>query len=484
MPRIRFLSRSDVEAIHAASLEVLEGTGVLVKNPHAVELLEEAGCRIESQVVHMPSSLVEECLKKAPSSIGLHLRDGDGSLQVGGDNVIYNPGSAAIYFIDRDTGEMRRALSRDLFQLVRLVDALEHVHAQSTAIVPEDVPEAISDLYRLYIILKNSSKPVVTGAFTKEGLIDMKRMLEAVVGGPEELAKAPRALFDTCPSSPLMWSDVTCQNLIDCARHGIPAEILPAPQMGATSPISIAGTLVQSNAEFLSGVVISQTVEPGAPVIYGGSPVAFDMRYCTARLGAMESMIAACAGAEIGKHYGVPTQAFLGLSDSKVVDAQSGFESGLGIILAALAGVNIVSGPGMLACENCQSLEKLVIDNDICGMAYRLVEGISLEGLALAADIIAKVGPGGHFLAEKHTRVNLMKERFMPSDVVCRLTPRAWRRSGSKDIVDRAKEAVDRLLEEHVPKPLPLDAEERLDRVFKEILARHELPPPPIPSGD
>jgi len=481
MPRVRFLPRDDVKAIHEASLEVLENTGVMVKNPGAVKLLEDAGCGVEDQVVHMPPSLVEECLKRAPSSITLHKRDGDDRLQVGGDSVIYNPGSAAIYFIDRETGEMRRALSRDLVQLVRLADALEYVHAQSTAMVPADVPDAISDLYRLYVILKNSTKPMVTGAFTKEGLINMKRMLEAVVGGPEALAGAPRAIFDCCPSSPLMWSDVTCENLIDCARFGIPAEIIPAPQMGATSPVSVAGTLVQSNAEFLSGVVISQLVAPGAPVIYGGSPAEFDMRYCTARLGAIEAMIAACAAAEVGKHYGVPTHAYLGLSDSKAVDAQSGFESGLGIILAALARVNIVSGPGMLACENCQSLEKLVIDNEICGMAYRLLEGVSLDGAAMAADVIAEVGPGGHFLAEKHTRENLRKEQFIPSDVVCRMTPDAWRKSGSKDVLDRARERVDRLLEEHVPTPLPGDREKCLEQVFKDILARHGLPPPPVP---
>jgi trimethylamine--corrinoid protein Co-methyltransferase len=424
---------------------------------------------------------VDECLKKAPSSIGLHKRDGGSKLKVGGDNVIYNPGSSVIYFLDRDTGEMRRVLTRDLVQLVKLVDALEYVHAQSTAIVPADVSDAISDLYRLYIILKNSSKPIVTGAFTKAGLIDMKRMLEAVVG-PEELANAPRAIFDVCPSSPLMWSDVTCQNLMDCAKYDIPAEIISAPQMGATSPVSIAGTLVQINAEFLSGFVISQTMVSGAPVVYGGSPVAFDMRHLTAPDGAVETMIATCAAAEIGKYYGLPTHAYLGLTDSKVVDAQTGFESGLGLILAALARVNIVSGPGMLATENCQSLEKLVIDNEICGMAYRLVDGVSLGGSALATEIIAKVGPGGHFLAEKHTRENLLGEQFMPSDVFSRLTPDSWRKSGSKNTVDRAKEMVDKLLTDHVPKPLPQEAEKRLDNVFKEILARHGLPQPPAAS--
>jgi trimethylamine--corrinoid protein Co-methyltransferase len=479
---LRLLSKGDVQSIHGASLQVLEEAGVMVKNQEALGLLKEAGCSVDGNLVCMPQGLVTESLKKVPSSFDLHSREGGTRDTVGGDNVIYNPGSAAIYFIDRETGEMRRSNAKDFKELVRLTDALEHIHAQSTAMVPADVPEGISDLYRLYVILKNSSKPIVTGAFTKEGLIDMKRMLEAVVGGPEELAAAPRAIFDCCPSSPLMWSDVTCQNLIDCAEHGIPAEIIPAPQMGATSPVSIAGTLVEANAEFLSGVVISQLAKPGAPVIYGGSPSAFDMRHCTARLGAVEAVMAACASAQIGKHYGVPTHGYLGLSDSKAVDGQSSFESGMGILLAAMAGVNIVSGPGMQASENCQSLEKLVIDNELCGTAYRLVEGITVDDTALATEIIAKVGPGGHFLAERHTRENLRKERFMPSDVLDRLSPDAWEKAGYKDTTQRAKEAVDRLLKEHVPEPLPEDAERELEKVFREILARHGISPSKLPS--
>ena len=482
MVMLRLLSKGDVQSIHGASLQVLEEAGVMVKNQEALGLLKEAGCSVDGNLVRMPQGLVTESLEKMPSSFDLHSREGGTRDTVGGDNVIYNPGSAAIYFIDRETGEMRRAKARDLKELVWLTDALEHIHAQSTAMVPADVPEGISDLYRLYVILKNSTKPIVTGAFTKEGLIDMKRMLEAVVGGPEELAAAPRAIFDCCPSSPLMWSDVTCQNLIDCAEHGIPAEIIPAPQMGATSPVSIAGTLVEANAEFLSGVVISQLAKAGAPVIYGGSPSAFDMRHCTARLGAVEAVMAACASAQIGKHYGVPTHGYLGLSDSKAVDGQSSFESGMGILLAAMAGVNIVSGPGMQASENCQSLEKLVIDNELCGTAYRLIEGITVDDTALATEIIAKVGPGGHFLAERHTRENLRKERFMPSDVLDRLSPDAWEKAGCKDTTQRAKEAVDRLLNEHAPEPLPEAAERELEKVFREILARHGISPSRLPS--
>jgi trimethylamine--corrinoid protein Co-methyltransferase len=401
---------------------------------------------------------------------------------VGGDNVIYNPGSAAIFFIDQTTGEMRRAKANDFRELIRLTDALEHIHAQSTAMVPADVPEEISDLYRLYLILKNSNKPIITGAFTIIGFTYMKNLLETVVGGAEELRKRPRAIFDCCPSSPLMWSDVTCQNLLDCAKYGIPAEIIPAPQMGATSPVSIAGTLVEANTEFLSGVVISQLAQPGTPIVYGGSPSAFDMRYLTARLGAVESVMAACAGAQIGKHYGVPTHGYLGLSDAKTSDGQGGFESGMGILLAALSGVNIVSGPGMQASENCQSLEKLVLDNEYCGAAYRLLEGVHVDDVSLAVDVITKVGPGGHFLGEKHTRDNLRREQYMPSEVLDRLSPDAWVKNGSKDSKIRARERVKSILSKHTPEALPVKAEQSLEDEMKKILKNYSLNPSNIPK--
>jgi trimethylamine--corrinoid protein Co-methyltransferase len=452
---------------------VLEEAGVKINNEPALELLRANGCTIKDDIVHIPRSLAEECVGKAPASFKLHTREAEESYNVGGDTVIYNPGSAAIYFTDRETGEMRRATANDFKELVRLTDALQHIHAQSTAMVPRDVPDAISDLYRLYVILRNSSKPIVTGAFTKMGLTDMKNMLDAVAG--DRLREEPRAIFDCCPSSPLMWSDVTCQNFLDCAEHGIPAEIIPAPQMGATSPVTIAGTVVEANAEFLSGAVISQLAVPGAPLVYGGSPSAFDMRHCTARLGAVEAVMAACAFAEMGKRYGVPTHGYLGLSDSKAVDAQSSYESGMGILLAAMARVNVVSGPGMQASENCQSLEKLVIDDELCGAAYRLIQGIRVDEDTLAADVISRVGPGGHFLAERHTRDHHMKERYMPSDVIDRLSPDAWTKAGSKDATLRAKEIADKTLRDHAPKPLPSESEERLETVFKAILKRHGI---------
>jgi len=219
MTKLRFLSRKDSENINAATLEVLEKTGVAVKNDTATQLLRENGCIVESGIAKIPSSLVEELVQKTPASFTLFSRDGMDEHEVGGNNVLFNPASSSIYFKDSESGDIRKATIDDLTRFVRLVDCMENVGAQSTAMVPSDVPVSISDLFRLYIILQESLKPIITGAFSKEGLLDMKRILEVVAGGEDELAKKPRAVFDCCPSSVLIWGDVSTQNLIDCASR-------------------------------------------------------------------------------------------------------------------------------------------------------------------------------------------------------------------------------------------------------------------------
>jgi trimethylamine--corrinoid protein Co-methyltransferase len=479
---LQLLSANDIEDVNANSLAILEKVGVNVRNVESLRLLKQAGCEVDSEkkIAHIPNCLVKECLKKTKPVVELYERNGRDHRVIGKNVLTFNPGSCAVYFSDHVTGETRQAVSNDLVELVRLVDALKYIQAQSTAVVPSDVPKEISDLYRLYLVLKNSTKGIITGAFTKQGLIDMKHLLEVVAGGENELAKKPMAIFDVCPSSPLVWSDTACQNLIDCAKSSITAEIIPAPQMGATSPVTLAGTLVQSNAEFLSGMVISQLVKPGTPIIYGGSPTTFDMKYLSSRLGSIENMMVACAAFQIGKHYEVPTHAYLGLSDSKALDVQSGIEASTGVMLGALAGVNVISGPGMLIFENCQSLEKLVIDNDICGMALRLMEGITVNDDTYALETIEEVGPGGHYLGQKHTIKYFQKEYFLPSDLIDRTTLEAGRKRGSRDIVHRARETVDRILKEHAPEPLPVDIEKELQRTLKEIMKSYKIGSLPI----
>lgn len=481
-PLLQLLSREEIETIHLSSLKVLEEVGVMIQSDAALKLVADAGVDVDAskKIARIPQHLVKESLVKAPSTIRLYSRDGKHDILLEGNRVHYDPGSAALYLLDSRTGEIRRPVSKDLADFVRLADALDNIHAQSTALVVSDVPDAIVDRYRLYVVLKNSPKPIVTGTFSIDGLYDMKDMLAAVVGGEKELARKPMAIFDLCPSAPFKWGEFIAQNLIDCAKYGIPAEILPMPQLGATGPVTLAGSLVQLNAEFLSGLVLSQLANPGAPVIYGGSPTTFDMRYLTARLGAIETIMMGCAYAQMAKYYGLPTHMYLGLSDTKIVDAQAGFESGLGITLGALAGVNMMSGPGMLDFENCQSFEKLVIDDTICGMALRLIKGIDVNDQTLAVDAIRRVGVGGHYLADKHTMEWFKKELLIPSDLVDRQNLNAWKKLGSKDTVQRARDIVQRILKDHKPDPLPADIEKNLDDVARKIMRKHGVDKLPL----
>jgi trimethylamine--corrinoid protein Co-methyltransferase len=311
----------------------------------------------------------------------------------------------------------------------------------------------ISDSYRLFLGLQFSSKPVVTGTFRVEGFKPMHDMLVAVRGSEKNLAEKPLAIFDACPSPPLKWSNLTTQSLVDCARAGIPSEYVSMGMTGATSPVTIAGTLVQHVAENLSGLVISQLAKKGAPVIFGGSPSSFDMRKGTTPMGAIETMMIDSGYTQIGKHLNLPTHAYMGLSDSKINDAQAGFETGIGAVVAALSGVNVISGPGMVNFESCQSLEKLVVDNEICGMAHRIIAGISQRDEPLAKNLFEDFTQETQFLTMPHTRKWYREEHTFPR-IIDRDTYDYWVSLGKKSITDRASDEVEKLLKENPFSPL------------------------------
>jgi trimethylamine--corrinoid protein Co-methyltransferase len=469
---LQLLSKDEVQTIHASSLKVLEEVGVQIDNENALKLLADAGANVDykEKLVYIPESLIQEVLKKVPSEFRLHDLEHKQELLFAEDNVYFNPGSTALYILDRQTMNMRRPTSKDLTDFIRLTDALQYIHAQSTAMVVNDVPDSVVDRFRFYLILKNSAKPIIAGAFTIDGLYDMKRMLEIVVGGEEALRKKPCLLMDVCPSPPLKWSRITSQNLIDSAKFNIPIEIIPAPQLGSTAPATLAGLLVQHNAEFLSGLVMSQLVNAGLPIVYSGSPSLMDMRYGTGCVGNIEVAMLSAAYSQIAKFYGIPSGAYLGISETKLVDAQTGLESAIGLVIGTLAGINCITGPGMLGFENCQSFEKLVIDNEICGMALRLMRDITFNDETLAFDLIKKVGPGGHFLSEKHTLKWFQIEEYLPSSVIDKTSKPRWECSEAKDALSRAKAYVDKILKERHPKPLLPDIEKELDSFISKIL--------------
>jgi trimethylamine--corrinoid protein Co-methyltransferase len=369
-------------------------------------------------------------------------------------------------------GRRRPVTTADAVALARLVDGLPHFAAQSTALAPADVPEAVADRYRLFLALRHGRKPVVTGTFAKDGFAPMHAMLVAVRGSEQALRDKPLAIFDCCPSPPLKWSDLTCQALVDCARAGVPAELVSMPLTGATAPVTLREAVVQHCAENLSGIAIHQLACPGAPIIYGGSPAAFDMRRGTTPMGAMETMMIDCAYAQVGKYLGVPTHAYMGLSDSKCPDYQAGFESGIGAVLGALAGINLLSGPGMLDFEMCQSLEKVLLDHDAVGMARRLVAGIERrEGNAVA--LIGELVALGEFLSHPHTRRHWRSELTIASSLVDRDTYLDWEGKGARWAHERAAEEVTRRLGQADVPALGPEVDAALGAIMLDEARRH-----------
>jgi len=369
-PKLELLEPRDVERIISEAYELLWDPGVRIHSDEALTLLGDAGAQVdkEKKVAHIPADLIQKALDTAPSSFYLYNTDGEPVVHYGDDDVQFDPGSAAIYIIDHGATASRKPVTQDFVRYIKLAEGLPALDAVSTAMICADVPEGMADLYRLYLVLRYARKPVITGAFDVNTWYTMYDLLVAVAGSAEALREKPIAVFDACPSPPLLWSEITCQNLIDCARTGVPAELVSMPLTGATGPATLVGAVVQHTAECLSGVVIHQLAGSGSPIVWGGSPAAFDMRTGTTPMGAIETMMIDMAYTQVGKSIkpgGLPTHAYMGMGDAKVVDAQTGLESGIGTILAALAGVNMVSGAGMLDFESCFSLEKLVIDAEI-----------------------------------------------------------------------------------------------------------------------
>lgn len=466
-PKLELLGGALVERIVDEGLTLLETQGVMIENAEALRLLGDAGAVVDraSQRARLGRKLVEGCLASTPSTIMLYDRSGEKAFAVGGDEVHFDPGSAAVTLLDHDTQEERKAATADLVDFYKLVETLEHIHFQSTGLISSDVPAAVSDFYRLYLGLCLSAKPFVTGTFRVEGFRPMKDFLVAVRGGERELRLKPLAIFDACPSPPLKWSNLTAQSLLDAARAGIPSELISMGMTGATSPATIAGTLVQHVAENLCGLTICQVAAKGAPVIFGGSPSSFDMRKGTTPMGAVETMMIDSAYAQIGKFLKLPTHAYMGLSDAKVNDPQAGFETAMGAVLGALSGINVISGPGMLDFESSQSLEKLVIDDGICAMVYRLLAGIAQRDDPIALDLFEGFTPDMKFLSHPHTRQWYRKEHIL-AGLVDRDPYEAWVTAGRTSIVDKAHADVRRRLEKYDAPPLADPVRKEMDKIM------------------
>jgi trimethylamine--corrinoid protein Co-methyltransferase len=470
-PKFSLLSVDDIKLIHEKALYVLENVGVLVDHEEVIEMLKNAGCTVNGKIVKIPRDLVEWSLKVVPKEITIYDRDSKPYVTIGGgvDESYFRPGSAALYLYDPIKDEKRLPTTKDNVNVILLVNSLNNIKLTCPSFVPRDVPNELIEVAREYVTLKYTNKPLETSGFSEEGVRNIIRMLKIVVG---DVSKKPMQVFPACPSPPLKWSHLIAQNIIDLAKEKLPVTVLPMPQIGGTGPATIAGSLVQHHAEALSGIVIAQLVNRGAPVVYGGSPCLIEPLYGTANIATPETMLLYTAYVEIAKYLGLPTEGYIGLSDSRRVDVQAGAETLMGAIIAALKGINICAGTGMLEFESVVSLEKLVIDDEIVGLAYRLTRGFDINDETLAVDVIASVKPGGTFLGQRHTAKWVRREYFL-TKIFDRMDESRFISRDKPTIIKLARERVEEILKKPVIYELPKDIERDLDKWVQEICGRY-----------
>jgi trimethylamine--corrinoid protein Co-methyltransferase len=470
-PKLELLSKELVGKVLDEAFMLMLNPGIKVQSQEARQLLEEAGAQVDesSEVVKIPEKVVRKALKTVPSIFSLYDRHGNPVVSYGGDAVHFDPGSSGVHILDPESLEHKPSYTPDLVRLVKIAEMLPEYDAQSTAVICNDIPKAIGDLYRLYVVLLFSEKPVVTGSFSIKTLQTMFDMLAVIAGSQAALVNKPQAVFDVCPSPPLIWSEFGAQNLVKLARARVPAEIVSMPLAGAASPVTLLGSVVQHAAECLSGIVIHQLAQSGSPIVWGGAPAIFDMRRGTTPMGAIETAMIDASYAQVGKSLGLPTHTYLCASDSKLVDAQAGLESGITAVIGALAGINMISGAGMLDFLACQSPEKLVVDAEIIAMVKRLLAGMHVRTDTLATALFEGINFKGDFLKQKATRELFPLEQHLPSAVIDRDSIRGWQQEGSQDTFTRAKERTKTLLQEYQRPSIAIEYEKELKNMVERL---------------
>jgi trimethylamine--corrinoid protein Co-methyltransferase len=472
--QLKFLSQDQIHDIYLGALDILQNTGVRVRETSVLKTLKGAGCLIDGEIVKMPTYLVDELIRKAPRRFTIYGRGPNTKVRMEDRRVHFQPMIGRLNILDTQTKKKRRTTLQDVANLIKIADALPNYHIlHSGAVMPhiEGIPDEFSHVYGYLASVKNSSKVIKGTCRGKNKALDCIRMASSVAGSEKELREKPNIFTTYNVISPLEHGKEMLEGLVEYVKYGLPVDITSEPQMGATSPVTLAGTLVQQTAEVFSGIVIAQVINPGTPVFFGTCGAAMDMRYGTIALGGVEAGLLNAAHAQIAQFCEVPSRGTGANTQSKVLDFQAGYEKTITLLMPALAGINMVFYPGTIEHAETISLESLVIDHEICSIVSRALKGIKVNEDTSALDLINKVGPGGHFLKERHTIDYLETEHYAPK-LADRRKREDWEKDGSKNLADVAEEEVQRLLLEYKPLPLQEKVEEELLQIIKEVEKR------------
>jgi len=464
-PRISFMSEGEIKAIHNASLEVLENTGIKVMSKKAIDILKEAGAKVDYGENHVaiPRNLVEEALRRAPKTIKYCARNPKYDFVLNKQAPHFCADGGPPFIRDWETGKRRYSTSEDIARCSVIADYLDHVHLLWPLGGATDVPAPMQNIVNMCVSLRNSEKHFEGDATSAREAQYQIEIASAIAGGSKALRERPIFSVVACTISPLRYDEGITEGSIEYARAGVPVVIYPMPVAGETGPVTLAGTMTVNNAEFLGGLVILEFASPGAPVVYAADVSTVDFKTGTG-IESPEGDLMDLALGQLAHYYDLPNEVEASCSLSKLLDAQAGYEKAISLITHMLLAPDIILGLGALEGARITSPEALVIDNEIVDYALRFTQGLEVNDSTLAVDVIHKVGPGGIFLGEKHT-LEHFRETWMSrlSDADAFET---WEKEGSKSIDRVAKEKVKEILATHKPEPIHEKAEKEISRIL------------------
>jgi trimethylamine--corrinoid protein Co-methyltransferase len=471
--RFEVLSAEEVSQIHAASMDILQSIGVKVDYPPAQRLFQAAGatCDEKTQAVRIPASLVQWAVEQAPKRFQLYGLDGSFHMEIGNSGTNFAALGTPTAILDLETGQHRPTTMADVIRHIQLIDGCAHIHNSQMDVWPNDIPMTTIHTESIYAWAHNSRKPFGMGCYGYLPTLDMMQMMAIAVGGKEELRQRPR-FFAICSTvSPLQMTQMQLEGLLICAEYGQPLAMSPEGIAGATAPATLAGLLVQENANILAHITLAQIYRPGTPVLYGTVSTIANMRLGTVALGSVETGLITAGAAQMARFYGLPCRSVGAVTESKLEDYQAGFERTATLLPAVLAGVDFITCAGTLDSSMLESDALLVLDDEICGALLRMARGVEVNATTMAMDAIRKVGFTGNFLTERHTVENYRKEHFIP-----RLLPRepyeTWVKAGSKTALESAREKAHQILAAHRPIDLDPGIEAQLQDFRQQVSER------------
>jgi trimethylamine--corrinoid protein Co-methyltransferase len=474
---LEVLTKQEIQEIHNSTIELLETVGIIIESPEARDLFKKNGATIEQiekeYFVKIPEEVLLEQLKNVPKEFSLFGPDGSFNFKVTTKNLNFSTFGAAVNIYDpKRKKKIRKTKLKDAIDQIRVVNALDNIACSGLDVWPSDVPFTELHCYTLREWARHSYKPFGLGCYGKIASQDMINIASIVVGGEKELIKSPRLIGIFNPTSPLRLTHLLLNGILIFAKYKQPLNITSSASAGSTAPVTLAGILTQGNMEILTSIILAQMVNPGTPVFYGSTNTIMDPSTGNIAYGSMEMGLITIAAAQLAHFYNIPSKGSGALTDSKCFDIQNGFERSLGLFFAVNAGHNYITCAGTYESSLSETLELLVIDDELAGIIKRGLEGINVNKDTIASEEIKKVMTSKkNYLGTKHSVKNTRREIYVPK-LVDRNRRGPWLKNGAKDIMTRAKEKVEKILESQQGPGLPSDIETKLSDYFKIVASR------------